>query len=202
MPRASTPQAAAAAIRSVLHARRWRTEIRTEGSDAVAVSAEKGYLRETGNLIFHVALVLHLVGLGLGALWGWKGGVLISEGNTFCDTVQSYDQFTQGGRMNETSLPPFCVTLDRRDSRAAHATWAYSRMTPPEPVGSLDSGSRLVVEQHWFGTFPRSCRGRRSRWPADLRPDAQEGPPRGVGVAWCRPILAWRRIRRIVVAPI
>ena len=58
------------------------------GSDAavegdpggVWVSAEKGYLRETGNLIFHLALVLILVAVAAGGLFGWRGNVIVKEG--------------------------------------------------------------------------------------------------------------------------
>jgi cytochrome c biogenesis protein len=82
----------------------------------VTVSAEKGYLRETGNLLFHVALVALLVGVASGSLWGWKASVLVTEGNTFCDTVQAYDSFNPGARMRDATLPSFCVQLDDFDA--------------------------------------------------------------------------------------
>ncbi|MFI5958280.1 cytochrome c biogenesis protein ResB [Cryptosporangium sp. NPDC051539] len=103
---------AAAAVRRTLRKNRWRTVERTEPSGAVTVSAEKGYLRETGNLAFHVALVALLVGVASGSMWGWKASMLVVEGNAFCDTVQAYDSFTPGTRMRDASLPPFCVQLD------------------------------------------------------------------------------------------
>ena len=49
-----------AAARSTL-GRRWRIAERTEDSGALTISAEKGYSRETGNLIFHIALLVALV---------------------------------------------------------------------------------------------------------------------------------------------
>jgi cytochrome c biogenesis protein len=108
----------AATIRSVLRRSRWRTVVRAEPSGAVAVSGERGYLRETGNLAFHLALVAVLVGVASGALWGWKASALVVEGGTFCDTAQAFDQFTPGRRVRDAALPPFCLTLD--DFRATY----------------------------------------------------------------------------------
>ena len=112
------PAAAAAAVRAVLRRRRWRTVVRTEEAGAITVSAEKGYLRETGNLIFHFALVAVLAGIAAGGLFGWKASVLVVEGSEFCDTVQAYDQFTPGRMVGDATLPPFCVRLD--DFRARY----------------------------------------------------------------------------------
>ena len=38
--------------------------------DAVSISAEKGYIRESGNLLFHLSLVLVLIAIGIGSLFG------------------------------------------------------------------------------------------------------------------------------------
>ncbi|HEV2087405.1 MAG TPA: cytochrome c biogenesis protein ResB, partial [Cryptosporangiaceae bacterium] len=99
-------------VRAALRRRRWRAVVRAEESGAVTVSAEKGYLRETGNLAFHLALVALLLGAAAGSLWGWEGGALLTEGRPFCNSVQAYDQFTPGSRVRDASLPAFCVTLD------------------------------------------------------------------------------------------
>ena len=54
----------------------------------VTVAAEKGYLRETGNLVFHAALVVLLVGVALGKLCGYQGTVLLTEGQPgICNAV-------------------------------------------------------------------------------------------------------------------
>jgi cytochrome c biogenesis protein len=91
--------------------RGWRVARRTEKSGAITLSAEKGYLRETGNLLFHVSLTLLLAGVAIGKLWGYNGGVVLSEGESFCNTVLSFDQFSAGPLAGE--LTPFCVTLDQ-----------------------------------------------------------------------------------------
>ena len=50
---------------------RWRVTPGA-GENASSLAAEKGYSRETGNLVFHVALLLVLVGVALGSLLGWQ----------------------------------------------------------------------------------------------------------------------------------
>src|SRR6516164_9817081 len=44
------------------------------------LSAEKGYLRETGNLLFHLALLGVLVSVALGGLFGYKADRLLVQG--------------------------------------------------------------------------------------------------------------------------
>jgi cytochrome c biogenesis protein len=106
---AAPPAEVERAARGVL--RGWRVR-----GDAVA--AERGYLRETGNLVFHVALLALLVGIGMGAAFGYKGAVLVVEGDTFVNTPAAYDEL-HPGRLNDTAhLPPFEVTLD--DFRATY----------------------------------------------------------------------------------
>ena len=55
---------------------RWRTTVRTETGGVVTVSAEKGFLREAGNLVFHLSVLVVLVGFAVGSLFGYKGGVI------------------------------------------------------------------------------------------------------------------------------
>jgi cytochrome c biogenesis protein len=91
--------------------RGWRVARRVEKSGAITLSAEKGYLRESGNLLFHISLTLLLVGVAAGKLWGYTGGVVLSEGESFCNTVLSFDQFSAGPMAG--GLTPFCVQLER-----------------------------------------------------------------------------------------
>ncbi|MEH1056077.1 cytochrome c biogenesis protein ResB [Micromonospora sp. CPCC 206171] len=98
-----------AAIAAVLRRRRWRVEVR--GNE---VSAEKGYLKETGNLLFHTSLVAVLIGVALGSWYGWHGNKLLVAGeeNAFCNTRQQYAESSLGPRVDSADLPPFCLTLD------------------------------------------------------------------------------------------
>lgn len=90
-----------------LKARRWRV---ARGDDWV--SAEKGYWRETGNLLFHAALIVLLIAVGYGALFGWRGNVIVREGSGFSDTLTQYDAWGGGRLVDPASLPPFAFTLD------------------------------------------------------------------------------------------
>jgi cytochrome c biogenesis protein len=103
-----SPDEVAAAARGTL--RGWRTVVRAEDGGVVTVAAERGYLRETGNLVFHAALVALLVGVAAGRLWGYQGTVLVTEGDPgICNAVPLYDSFRPGRLVDGTNLAPFCI---------------------------------------------------------------------------------------------
>ncbi|MBC7462961.1 MAG: cytochrome c biogenesis protein ResB [Actinobacteria bacterium] len=77
-----------------------------------AISAEKGYLRETGNLFFHLALILVLIGVSFGALFGMKGEAIVNVGERFTNTPTTYDSLSFGKLFRDTNLPPFVITVD------------------------------------------------------------------------------------------
>ena len=79
--------------------------------DAESISAEKGYSRETGNLLFHLSLILILVGVGIGSLFGSKGEAIVSVGDRFINTPTSYDNLAFGKFQSEGSLIPFALTV-------------------------------------------------------------------------------------------
>ncbi len=110
---ASGPADAAAAAARLLRRRRFRVDIHPEPGGAVGVAAEKGYLRETGNLLFHVALVALLVGVALTGLYGYKGNVLVTAGGGFSNSLASYDDFHPGRMFSSGQLSPFSFRLDR-----------------------------------------------------------------------------------------
>jgi len=97
----------------LLRHRRFRVVV-SPGGDSVA--AEKGYLRETGNLVFHVALLLLLVGVAIGGLLGYRGTVIVIEGEGFANTLSQYDDFHPGRRFDESRLAPFAFHLDDFDA--------------------------------------------------------------------------------------
>ncbi|MEU4553916.1 cytochrome c biogenesis protein ResB [Micromonospora violae] len=108
------PPGGAAAIAEVLRKRRWRVEVRGD-----EVSAEKGYLKETGNLLFHTSLIAVLIGVALGSWYGWSGNRLLVAGadNAFCNTRQQYAEAKLGPRVNSADLPRFCLRLDDFQAR-------------------------------------------------------------------------------------
>ena len=109
------PEEYARAARSAL-GRRWRVERRDEPSGAITLSAEKGYTRETGNLIFHIALLSALILIAVGRLYSYQGSVIVAQGQGFCNVVTSYDAWRPGRLAAEgkVSPAPFCIdNLDK-----------------------------------------------------------------------------------------
>ncbi|MEO3748907.1 cytochrome c biogenesis protein ResB [Plantactinospora sp. B5E13] len=102
------PDVDLAAVAAMLRKRRWRVAVQGD-----TVSAEKGYLKETGNLLFHISLIGVLVGVGLGSWYGWHGNRLLVAGpdNAFCNTLQQYSESKLGHRLDGDRLPPFCLEL-------------------------------------------------------------------------------------------
>ena len=72
-----------------------------------SISAEKGYARESGNLLFHLSLVLILIGVGIGSLLGSKGDAILNVGDRFINTPTSYDLLSFGKYQKEDSLLHF-----------------------------------------------------------------------------------------------
>jgi cytochrome c biogenesis protein len=107
-----SPDAIVDTVGAVLRRRHWRTDVCREADGTISIAAEKGYLRETGNLVFHVSLVLLLVGIAAGGLFGYKGTVLVVQGGGFSDIRSSYDVFQPARLFSESALPPFAFTLD------------------------------------------------------------------------------------------
>ncbi len=87
-----------------------RFRVRIEGN---SISAEKGFLRETGNLLFHLSLILILVGVSFGSLFGMRGEAIVSVGERFINVATSYDSLSFGKLTGEKSLPPFEIKLDK-----------------------------------------------------------------------------------------
>ncbi len=114
---ASAEQALDAA-EEVLRARRFRVHrvpdarARAGESAGTALAAERGYLKETGNLLFHLSLVLILVAVALGSLYGYRGSVLVVEGDGFANSPIQYDGLTAGARFDAGDLPPFALTVE------------------------------------------------------------------------------------------
>jgi cytochrome c biogenesis protein len=111
---ADPPEQYAAAARAVL-GRRWRVVRRTEPGGALTLSAEKGYSRETGNLLFHVALVGALVLVALGRLYAYQANDIVMQGHGFCNVVSQYDTWKPGrfAAEGKISPAPFCLNVDR-----------------------------------------------------------------------------------------
>ena len=102
------PGDALEAAATLLKARRFR--LRTGDG---WLSAEKGYRREVGNLLFHLALLALLGAVALGGLFGYKADRLLVAGSSFANTVTSLDEFHPGRAVSAADLQPFSIALDR-----------------------------------------------------------------------------------------
>ena len=94
------------ALESALRRRRYRVHRHAPGT----LSAEGGYLKETGNLLFHLALIGIIVGVAVGHLWGWKGDAIVPVGQTFAKT--RFDTFAPGPWVGDDDVPPFTLRID------------------------------------------------------------------------------------------
>ncbi|MEY4451286.1 MAG: hypothetical protein RLZZ380_407 [Actinomycetota bacterium] len=95
------------AIADNLRARRFRVKV-----TKTSVSAEKGYLRETGNLLFHVSLLGVLISIGIGGATSFSGQRVLVEGETFVNNLAGYDSFSPGAWFDSKQLVPFSVKLN------------------------------------------------------------------------------------------
>ncbi|MBV9593780.1 MAG: cytochrome c biogenesis protein ResB [Actinobacteria bacterium] len=114
---AASAQEYATSARAAL-GRRWRVERRQEKAGVVTLSAEKGYSRETGNLVFHVALLVALIAIAVGRLYTYTGTRVVLPGSIadqgFCaNAIFQYDSW-QPGRLAEAGdvkPAPYCFGL-------------------------------------------------------------------------------------------
>jgi len=108
------PAAVLASAEEYLRSRRWRVRVgETATEDSTWVAAEKGYARETGNLVFHLSLLFVLLAVAVGGLLGWKGNVIVREGSGFSNTLTQYDAWGGGRFVDPAALAPFSFRLDR-----------------------------------------------------------------------------------------
>ena len=106
------PDSVLASATEFLRGRRWRVRTGTSDDGSAWVAAEKGYTRETGNLVFHLALLFVLAAVAVGGLFGWKGNVIVREGSGFSNTLTQYDAWGGGRFVDANDLAPFSFTLD------------------------------------------------------------------------------------------
>ncbi|MBF4630779.1 cytochrome c biogenesis protein ResB [Clavibacter michiganensis subsp. phaseoli] len=101
--------------RALLKRQRYRTVLVDDASaegGVLSVSAERGYLRETGNLVFHSALVGILITVGIGGGFGYSGQKVLVEGQSFVNTLSTFDSFNPGRFFDDSALTPYRVKLD------------------------------------------------------------------------------------------
>ncbi|WP_285501600.1 cytochrome c biogenesis protein ResB [Actinokineospora sp. NBRC 105648] len=112
-----TPEQVLAAAKTRLKG--WRLVERAEDDGGRSVSAERGYLREAGNLVFHFAMLGLIVALAIGKMLNYEGQVIVlADGSQFCNSgTAGYDSFRPGLRVDGTDLDPFCVRVNSFEAK-------------------------------------------------------------------------------------
>ena len=136
--RGPAPAQALEEAAQVLRRRRYRVQVRPQDEDqrAGSIGAEKGYLREVGNIIFHVSLVGVLVCVALGAMFSYRGQKVIVEGEGFVNALAAYDNFFPGTWFSEDQLDAFSIQLNEFDR-------AFDRQVTPEGEAGPQWGNAL-----------------------------------------------------------
>ncbi len=116
------------------------------------VAAERGYLREAGNLLFHLSVLIVLVGFAVGGLFGYKGGVIVVTEDGFANTLSQYDDFRAGALFDPADLEPFDFTVNdfdvtfiREGREAGMATKFAADLTYRTSPGAPDQQREISV---------------------------------------------------------
>lgn len=120
------PEKVLDAAHGLLRRRRFRTHLDESGKDSVA--SEKGYLREAGNLAFHIALIVLLLAFASGQLFKSEGRKLIVQGDGFSNTLPQYDDFQSGSLFTADMLDSFGFRL--KDFHATYEKSGPNKGTP------------------------------------------------------------------------
>ncbi|WP_179475741.1 cytochrome c biogenesis protein ResB [Mycolicibacterium vinylchloridicum] len=220
------PAAVATSAAQVLT--RWRTATRDTG-DGIEISAEKGYLREAGNLMFHFSLIGLLVAVAAGKLFGYEGNVIVvaDGGPGFCSaSPAAFDAFRPGTTVDGTALYPICLRVNdfqadflpngqavsfaadityQADADLADNTWRPYRLQVNEPLRV--GGSRVYLLGHGYAptftvTFPDGqTRTQTVQWqPEELQTLLSSGAMRFDPPAGSYPDADERRTRQVALA--
>jgi cytochrome c biogenesis protein len=152
---ALSPEAALSSAAGMLGKRRFRLH-----TGDGWVSAEKGYLREVGNLLFHIALLALLFSVGLGGIWGYKANRLLIVGQGYANTPTAMDAFHPGRLVGPADLQPFSLSLlnfkasyvssgPQLDQPISYNAWLSYRAEPGSPLRHymLQVNHPLVVDK-------------------------------------------------------
>lgn len=149
-PRVVVERAAEVLRRRRLGVPGFRVDVHDEGDGVWSVSAERGYLRETGNLLFHLALLGLLVAVATGQMLHYRGQAIVVQDTAFANVQASYDTFERGSAFDPADLVPFTLRLDdfeaRFDPQTLQSRDFTAFVTVTEPGGEPEE--RTVKVNH------------------------------------------------------
>ncbi len=172
----------------------WRRVTRRSG-EITEISAEKGYLREFGNIVFHFSLLGLLAAIAVGKLFGYEGNVIViaDGGPGVCSaSPAAFDSFRAGNSVDGTSLYPMCLRVNNFQAEylpggqatsfssdisyqagadLVSDTWRPYRLEVNHPLRV--GGDRVYLQGHGYAptftvTFPG---GQRRTQTVQFRPD-------------------------------
>lgn len=99
-----------------LRSQGYRVETQTRefrGTKEKSASAERGYMRETGNLVFHLGLLGVLLAVGINSSFNFHGQrVVVEEESGMLNALIDFDSATSGRYFDTNSLEPWGLRLD------------------------------------------------------------------------------------------
>ncbi len=102
--------------REVLRAKRYRIrEDKTTPGAPLSIAAEAGRMRETGNLLFHTCVILVILAVAGGHLWGYRADRIVSVGGSMANTQSDYDTVNAGPLVDTSKFAPWLLNLDKLD---------------------------------------------------------------------------------------
>ena len=153
---------------------RRRARARREGAERGAatgskvgddwVAAERGYLREAGNLVFHISVLVVLLGFAMGSLFGYRGGAIVLVGGGFSNNLTQYDDFVPGQPLRPGRHGALLLRRGGLRHRVAHerpgpGTGAVVRLAPDLPDQPAARSRRTTTSRsttRWRSATPRS----------------------------------------------
>ena len=142
--------------------------------------------------MFHLSLVGLLIGVALGGMYGFKGTVLVKEGDGFANTVLSYDDVNPGRRFRPERLVPFDFSLRSFDATYTEDGKALTFNAAVDWAGA--PGDAAAAVRH--AGQPPARRRRREGLPDRPRlRAARRGHATGPATSSRRPCPACRRTR-------
>ena len=126
---------------ALLRKRGYRVEVRDLDGERPSLGAERGFLKEVGNLVFHTSLIGVLVSVAIGGLFGYSGQRILVEGDTFVNTLVGYDQFSPGTNFQSGWLQPYSIQLDKFDVK-------FDRESPAHFGQPIDFTAQVTTKEN------------------------------------------------------